>query len=164
MSGKACPFKKAELPTASHPARSSPLYMCRKGMPGIEEQALNPDMGMWVLAQYLSLTSFMSLPNICVLWLVLWTSRKGNCCCFGCEASCQALCKSNSIYGWPWVKAVFSEFRCFFFVFFLFICFVFAIHESARPEDYQTMHIVSNSFSILLFLLFSLSVMSDYLR
>ena len=76
MSGKVYPFKKAELPTASHPARSSPLYMCRKGMPGIEEQALNPDMGMWVLAQHLSLTSFMSLPNICVLWLVLWTIRK----------------------------------------------------------------------------------------
>ena len=46
---------------------------------------------------------------------------------------------------------------------FIFVCFVFAISDSARPEDYKTTHIVSNSFSILLFLLFSLSVMYNYL-
>ena len=120
-------------------------------------------MGTWVLAQHLSLTSFMSLPNICVLWLVLWTSRKGNRSGFGCEASCQALCKSNSIYGRPWVREVSPEFGCFFFVCFLFICFVFAICESVWPEYYKTTHIVSNSFSILMFLLFSHSVMSNSL-
>ena len=138
--------------------------MCRKWMPSFQEQALNSDMGIWVLAQHLSLTGLMTLPNICVLWFVLWISRKDNLSCLGCQACCQVLCKSYSICGQPWDRAVSSDFSCFFFVCFLFICFVFAIHESARPEDYQTMHIVSNSFSILLFLLFSLSVRYDYLR
>ena len=57
----------------------------------------------------------------------------------------------------------FPEFGCFFFVCFLFICFVFAICESVWPEYYKTTHIVSNSFSILMFLLFSHSVMSNSL-
>ena len=83
--------------------------------------------------------------------------------CFGCEASCQALCKSNSMCWWPWVRAVSSEFSCFFFLCFLFICFVFEICESVWSEYYKTTHIVSNSFSILMFLLFSHSVMSNSL-